>query len=193
MSEEEKSKLTTRVGKYFTFLVIILGIVEIIDAYCTVLPGSFPSLIAAEFLGDLSVEAQNSVLAIASGITSVGMYVLFFNQYLSDKIGRKKMLAITVLGLSIATLGMFLSFVYPMYVFFVFLLSFFFSSDIWLIYINEEAKPNKRAFYSNILLMIGLIGPIIMIITRSIFITEESSFWRGLTIFPTIFCLKYSF
>jgi MFS family permease len=186
ISKEEKSSPNYRIGKYFVYLVLILGIVEIIDAYSSVLPGAYPSAIAGEFLGSLSEDAQNSVLAIAGSITSIGMYVLFFNQYLADKIGRKKMLAVTVLGMAIATLGMFLSPVFPMYVFFLFLLSFFFSSDIWLIYINEEAKPNKRAMYSNILLTIGLIGPIIMIISRSIFITEQTSNWRGLMLFPMI-------
>lgn len=186
MSKEKTNSQKFRIGKYFIYLVVILGIVEIIDAYCSVLPGAYPSAIAGEFLGDLSQDAQNSVLAIAASITSIGMYVLFFNQYLADKIGRKKMLAITALGMGLATLGMFLSISFPMYVFFLFLLSFFFSSDIWLIYINEEAKPNKRAIYSNLLLAIGLIGPIIMIISRSIFITEQRSDWRGLMIFPII-------
>lgn len=184
MSEEKTPSVKHRVGKYFLYLVLILGIVEIIDAYCSVLPGAYPSVIAAEFLGSLSEDAQNSILAIASSITSLGLYVLFFNQYLADKIGRKKMLALTVLGMAVATLGMFLSVAFPIYVFFLFLLSFFYSSDIWLIYINEEAKPEKRAMYSNILLTIGLIGPIIMIISRSIFITETSSNWRGLMLFP---------
>ncbi|MFW9866243.1 MAG: MFS transporter, partial [Candidatus Thorarchaeota archaeon] len=70
--------------------------------------------------------------------------------------------------------------------------SFFFSSDIWLVYINEEVKPKKRAFYSNIILMVGLLGPIIMVIARFIFITETNPFWRGMTFFPMIIGIPLS-
>jgi MFS family permease len=117
----------------------------------------------------------------------IGMAFLFFSQYLSDKLGRKKMLGITVGGIAVASLGMFLSINYVMYMIFVFFLYFFFSSDIWLIYINEEVESNKRAFYSNMVMMVGLVGAIIMVIFRLIFITETYPFWRGMTLFPMIF------
>ncbi|MHA1723904.1 MAG: MFS transporter [Promethearchaeota archaeon] len=116
--EKESSKISSKT--YFKYLLLILGLVEIIGVYCTVLPGSFPSLITEEFLGDFPVDVQNSIMALASGIVSVGMYFLFFSQYLADKLGRKKMLAITVLGMSIAVLGMFLSPNYPTYILFMF-------------------------------------------------------------------------
>ena len=169
---------------YFKYLIFVLMLVQIIDAYSTVLPGAFPSVTAAEFLSGYETSVINSIIALASGLTTIGMYFLFFSQYFADKIGRKKMLAITVLGMAFAALGMFLSKDYIMYMFFVFLLNFFQSSDIWLIYVNEETATNKRALYSNILLMIGLTGPVIMTISRSIFITETVSNWRGMTLFP---------
>ena len=50
----------------------------------------------------------------------------------------------------------------------------------------EEVKSNKRAYYSNIILMAGLLGPIIMVISRFIFIKETGSFWQGMTFFPMI-------
>jgi MFS family permease len=179
-SEKETS------NSYFKYLIFVLMLVQIVDSYSTVFPGSIPSLIANEFLGAYSTDVQNSIMAFASGLVSIGMYFLFISQYLADKIGRKKMLAITIFGMAFATLGMFFSPNYIVYMFFVFLLYFFFSSDIWLIYINEEAKPNKRALYSNIILMAGLVGPFVMVISRFIFITETSPNWRGMTLFPAI-------
>ncbi|MHA2182770.1 MAG: MFS transporter [Promethearchaeota archaeon] len=138
------------------------------------------------FLSDKPADVQNAIIAFATGAVSIGMYFLFFSHYLSDKLGRKKMLSITVFGMALAALGMFFSLNFVMYMLFVFFLSFFFSSDIWLIYINEEVKPNKRAYYSNIILMAGLLGPIIMVISRFIFIKETGSFWQGMTFFPMI-------
>jgi MFS family permease len=171
---------------YFKNLLLVLMFVQILDTYVTLFPGAIPSAIAGEFLPGLTENVQNSIMAFASGLVSSGMMLLFFSQYLADRLGRKKMLAITVLGIALASLGMLLSVNYIMYMVFVFFLNFFFSSDIWFIYINEEVKSNKRAYYSNIIMMVGLIGAIIMVIFRLIFIKEDTSFWRGMTFFPMI-------
>jgi TctA family transporter len=65
-------------------------------------------------------------------------------------------------------------------------------SDIWLIYANEESKQNKRALNTNIILMAGLLGAIIMVIFRLVFITDVNSYWRGMTLFPMIFGIPLS-
>ncbi|MFW9823454.1 MAG: MFS transporter [Candidatus Thorarchaeota archaeon] len=190
INDKSSNKLSKR---YFIYLIFVLMLVQILDSYATVFPSAIPSAIAGEFLSGKAVDVQNSIMALASGIVSIGMYFLFFSQYLSDRIGRKKMLAITVLGMGLASLGMFISINFVMYMVFVFFISFFFSSDVWLIYINEEAKPNKRALLSNLILMVGLLGPIIMVISRFIFISETNPFWRGMTFFPMIIGIPLCF
>ena len=186
MVESNDKKSSGRSKSYFKNLILVLMLVQILDSYVTLFPGAIPSAIASEFLSGMSVDIQNSIMAFASGIVTIGMMLVFFNQYLSDKLGRKKMLGITVAGMAFTSLGMFFSVNYVMYMVFVFILYFFFTSDIWLIYINEEVIPNKRAIYSNIVLMVGLVGAIVMVICRLIFITETDPFWRGMTFFPMI-------
>ncbi len=186
MTENNKKKSKNSSLSYFKYLILILMLVQILDSYATIYPGAMPSAIAGDFLSNYSEKVQNSIMALAGGIVSIGMYFLFFSQYFSDKIGRKKMLGITVVGMALAALGMFFSINYIMYMTFVFFLYFFFSSDLWLIYINEEAKPTKRAFYSNIILMVGLVGAFIMVVLRLIFITETDPNWRAMTLFPMI-------
>ena len=193
MSKNNNEKSNGRSKSYFKNLILVLMGVQILDSYVTLFPGAIPSAIAGEFLGGLPVDVQNSIMAFASGLVSSGMMLLFFSQYLSDKLGRKKMLAISVGGMAIASLGMFFSVNYIMYMVFVFFLYFFFSSDIWLIYINEEVKSNKRAYYSNIVLMVGLVGAISMVICRLIFIKEPNPFWRGMTFFPMIIGIPLCF
>ncbi|MBY9003932.1 MAG: MFS transporter [Candidatus Lokiarchaeota archaeon] len=184
MSENYNNSNRIRSKSYFRKLLIVLMFVQILDAYATIFPGSIPSFIAAEFLGSFSPEQQNSIMAFAGSIVSIGMYFLFFTQYLSDKLGRKKTLAITVFGMGFASLGMFLSVNYIMYQSFVFILYFFFSSDIWVIIINEESESKKRAYYSNIIPLVGLAGPVMMVISRFIFATGGNAFWRGIAIIP---------
>ncbi|MFX0137330.1 MAG: MFS transporter [Candidatus Hodarchaeota archaeon] len=181
------AKTNTEKGSYFRYLFFVLMLTQILDTYATLYTGAIPSAIAADFLSGLLPEVQNSIMAFASGLVTIGMAFLFVSQYLSDRLGRKKMLGITVCGIALASLGMFLSTSYVMYMIFVFFLYFFFSSDIWLIYINEEVESKKRAFYSNIVMMVGLVGAITMVIFRFIFIKETYQFWRGMTFFPIIF------
>ena len=187
MTERNNSK------SYFRYLIFVLMLVQILDTYSTIYPGSMVSKVVGEFLVGLPPNEANSIVAMAGSITSIGMYFLFFNQYLVDIVGRKLMLAITVIGMSISSLGMFLSVNYLMYISFRFFLNFFFMSDIWLIIINEESKTNKRAFNSNIILMAGLVGAIIMVICRFIFIPDVNPNWRGMTLFPIILGIPLSF
>ena len=191
MTETTNNQIT-RSKSYFKYLIGVLMLVQILDTYSTLYPGSMPSLIMAEFFPGSPANVTSSIAALAGSITSFGMYFLFFNQYLVDKIGRKRMLAITVLGMSIASLGMFLSISYVMYVSFSFLLNFFFMSDIWLIYANEESKQDKRALNTNIILMAGLFGAVIMVISRFVFIPDVNPNWRGMTLFPIIIGIPLS-
>ncbi|MFW9950538.1 MAG: MFS transporter [Candidatus Thorarchaeota archaeon] len=178
--------ISERSKSYFKYMIFVLMLVQILDSFSTIFPGAIPTTIANEFLPGLDKNTVDSILAFASGIVSIGLYFLFFSQYLADKLGRKLMLSVTVLGMSFACLGMFFSTNFTTYYVFVFILNFFFSSDIWLIYVNEETKPNKRAFYSNIILIVGLVGAFVMVITRFIFITETNPNWRGMTFFPML-------
>lgn len=172
-------------SKYFKKLVSVLMLVQILDTVATIFPGLILSSISSEFLTGTPDEI-NATLAFASGITSIGMYFLFITQYAADKIGRKKMLGISVLGMSIAFFGMLLSINFITYMIFVFILGFFAGSDIWLILINEESEQTERARNSNKILIVGLSGALILIISRLIFIRGTSDNWRGMTYFPII-------
>ena len=185
--------LLERSKSYFRYMIFVLMLVQILDSFSTIFPGAIPTAIANEFLPGLDQNTVDSILAFASGIVSIGLYFLFFSQYLADKLGRKLMLSITVFGMTIACLGMFLSPNFVTYYIFVFVLNFFFSSDIWLIYVNEETKSNKRAFYSNIILIVGLVGAFVMVITRLFFITETNPNWRAMTIFPMLLGFPLTF
>ena len=183
---DSTSKTISRSRAYFIYLIIILMIANAIDAYTTIVNGMFPSKIAEEFLSGYSTNEQNSILALGASIATIGYYFVFINLYLADKIGRKKILALTVLGLALTCFLMILSTNYWQYVSFWILLYLFFQSDIWAIYINEESKKEKRAFYQFIIMIAGLSGALLCIILRSIFITETRSDWRAMLIFPII-------
>jgi MFS family permease len=188
MTENFNGKTPTRSKSYFRYMLFVLMLITILDGYVTSVNPVIAQQMANTFFPDLSSDQQNSILQLGNAVVSVGLLVVFFMQYLADKIGRKKSLAITAIGMGIATLGMFFSQNYFMYVAFWFFLSFFMSSDIWLIYVNEEAKPKKRATTTNIVLAGGLTSGFLMFIFRTIFIPEEdpNPFWRGMFLLPMI-------
>jgi len=57
-----------------------------------------------------------------------------------------------------------------------------------MIFVAEEATAEKRGFYLNVFMAIGIVGPMMSPIFRSIFLTETApvTAWRGMTIFPII-------
>ncbi|TFG08949.1 MAG: MFS transporter [Promethearchaeota archaeon] len=193
MTEEEKSSIS-RSKSYFRYMILILVLVQILDAYTTSYTAVFPSKVAEEFLKGYSANEQAAIMALSIGIATVGMYFVFVNQFLADKLGRRLMLFITTLGMGVSALFLALSQDIIQYTIFLFLTYLFFSADMWLIYINEEAKSEKRAYYTNVVLAFGIAGPILMPIFRSIFITETSPVgaWRGMTLFPILLGIPLS-
>ncbi len=182
----DNPKKPGKTKKYLLYLLIVLILIDLVDQYSTNYINTFPSVVIAEFLSDYSVEEGTAIYAFCVGIATFGMYFVFVNQYLADKFGRKIMLAISSFGLGFSSLFLALSSNIIQFTIALFFVYVFFSSDMWLLYINEESPSEKRAMWTNIVLATGIIGPILIPIFRSIFITDTSANWRGMTIFPII-------
>ena len=152
-----------------------------------------PSEIIDEFLSSFEENVAIAIFSLVTGIATIGMYVCALNQFLSDKFGRKIMLIITIFGMAFASLLIFFSQSIIDFTIYLFLLWFFTRSDIWLIYINEEAPQGKRAFWTNIVLIVGMIGVILAPVLRSVFITETVSNWRVLPLVSVILGISVGF
>lgn len=146
MSENKKEKGNRQFFSYFKYMIFILIFVEILDTYTTNNLNVVVSDISSEFFPGLTENAAISFFQIFIAIATVGMYFVFLNQYFADKVGRKFFLVFTVLGMGMASLLINFATNIITYTIFLFLLYFFFNSDIWVIYINEESPSDKRAF-----------------------------------------------
>lgn len=166
--------------------------VEILDTYTTNFPNVIPSKVIEDFLSDVPSNIGNSIFSISIAIASIGMYFVFFNQVLADKFGRKVLLATTVFGMGIFSLLLIFSTGIIQYTIYLFLLYLFFSSDIWVIYINEESPADKRGRFTNLVLVGGVTGSILLPVFRSIFITETSANWRGMPLFSVLLGIPLS-
>lgn len=191
MSEKNRKNLSRSKG-YLVYLIIILMFVEILDTYTTNYPNVIPSKVIEEFLFNFPKNIGESVFSFCIAIASIGMYFVFFNQLLADKYGRKILLSTTVFGMGFFSLLLMFSTDIIQYTIYLFLLYLFFSSDIWVIYINEESPADKRGRLTNLVLVGGVTGSILLPIFRSTFITQTSSNWRGMPLFSAILGIPLS-
>ncbi|TXT64007.1 MAG: membrane protein of unknown function [Promethearchaeota archaeon] len=189
---ERIEKNRSKSKNYLIYLIIVLMFVEILDTYTTNFPNVIPSKVIEDFLSDVPSNIGNSIFSISIAIASIGMYFVFFNQVLADKFGRKVLLATTVFGMGIFSLLLIFSTGIIQYTIYLFLLYLFFSSDIWVIYINEESPADKRGRFTNLVLVGGVTGSILLPVFRSIFITETSANWRGMPLFSVLLGIPLS-
>ena len=168
---------------YFKYMIFVLIFVEILDTYSTNYLNVVVSNISSEFLVEISL------FQIFVAIATLGMYFVFLNQYLADKVGRKFLLVFTVFGMGISSLFIAFSTNIIVYTVFLFLLFFFFNSDIWVIYINEESPADKRALYTNLVLVGGVIGALLIPVFHDI---ASLINWRVMTYFAIILGLPLS-
>ncbi|MFW9972985.1 MAG: MFS transporter [Candidatus Odinarchaeota archaeon] len=186
--------LKTKIGNrryttYFKYMIFILVFVEILDTYSTNYLNVVVSDISSEFFQFLSGDAAISLFQIFVALATLGMYFVFLNQYLSDKIGRKFLLVFTVFGMGFSSLFIAFSTNIIVYTVFLFLLYFFFNSDIWVIYINEESPVGKRAFFTNLVLIGGVVGALLIPVFHDI---ASVTNWRIMTYFAVILGIPLS-
>jgi MFS family permease len=187
MTENNREPSKKPFFSYFKYMIFILIFVEILDTYTTNYLNVVVSDISTEFFPYLLGDAAISVFQIFVAIATLGMYIVFLNQYLADKLGRKFLLVFTVFGMGIASLFINFSTNIIVYTVFLFLLYFFFNSDIWVIYINEESPADKRALYTNLVLIGGVVGALLIPVFHDIIIN-----WRGMTYFAIILGIPLS-
>jgi len=185
---QKNENSTLRSPGYFKYMIIILMFVLILDNYTQFYSAVIPSKVVEEFLGNYPQNVANSIFAFSLAIASLGSYIVFLVWYSADRIGRKFLLVLSIFGMAFASLGILLSRNIVEYTIFRLILAIFVGSDIWLIYLNEESPPEKKAFWTNIALIGGMIGILLMAVFRSIYITDTSPVgaWRGMTYFSII-------
>ncbi|MHA1109937.1 MAG: MFS transporter [Promethearchaeota archaeon] len=165
---------------YFIFLFIFLCLMEIFDTYTTNLPNLIVSKVQEDFLG-IGDDAK-AVMALVVGLASIGMLFVVINQFLADIFGRRIFLFITMLGMGVASVFIYLSQNIVQYGIALFFLYIFFSSDIWTIYISEECDKKRRGINLNLVLVFGVLGVALVTLSRWIFLPEVgTSNWKGVT------------
>ena len=77
MTENLSNKSSVRSKSYFKYMLFVLILVQILDAYSTALPGLVAGSMA-DFFFPGTDAAQNSTLQGLNALISIGLYAVFF-------------------------------------------------------------------------------------------------------------------
>ncbi|MHA1855435.1 MAG: MFS transporter [Promethearchaeota archaeon] len=183
-----QSNIKTR-KKYLVVMIVILALTHILDAIITYAGNYVNSSVINEFLvigeGMDLMEAN----AYANQFAIFGLLVMLFGfifKSMMDKFGRKKMLIVAIIGMSIGNLIRVLSTNYWIFYCGSLFGMYFVAADVQVIYINEEAPKKWRATFLAVIKTLGILGTLIVPFLRGIYITDTSENWRPIYLIPAI-------
>lgn len=166
------------------YLYYLLGILSLFVAFRSyTLDGPRTTALVWYFFPNLDFETGLTLLSYVGIIAGLGNLFTIFIQKFADKVGRKPILILISIVLTVMPLIQILTSSIVIYTITVFFMGIAATINVWMIYINEESPKGKNATWSTIILIIGLIGPIIFYLTRTFFITNDKAFtilhWKG--------------
>lgn len=172
------------------YLYYLLGILSLFAAFRSyTLDGPRTTALVWYFFPSLDFETGLTFLSYIGIIAGLGSLFTIFIQKYADKVGRKPILILISVVLTVMPLIQILTSSIVIYTITVFFMGIAATINVWMIYINEESPIGKNAIWSTIVLVIGLIGPIIFYLSRSFFITNDKAFtilhWKGV-LYPSV-------
>ena len=174
---------------YIAVLLLMIIVVHLMDSFSTDIAGSIQTSVVKEFFVNgmgLSFKEGLSTMSLVSLTLMLFAILSPFYKALADTLGRKKLFAISIFGMA---LGMFICFLSTNLIVHLIgraLLSFFIAADIQVIYILEVAPPAKRGTWYSLTKFIGVLGLILIPLSRSFFMSSDGSGWRNVFIIPAI-------
>ena len=185
----EKKKAKPRISGYIWVLAVVVTLIHIVDETITNVNGSIQSNVVDEFFVremGLSYNEGLSQLSFLSIFSLIVSLVGPIYKTLADRIGRKPLLVMNVLGFSLGMALCFLSNNFMVYIVGMCCTTFFASHDMQVTYILESAPDDKRASFYGVTKGIGTIGCVMLPLLRMIFMGDDGTKWRLIFIVPGI-------
>ena len=188
-----KVKAKGRYAWYFAVLVGVILLVDLLDNFVTSVNSNVTSCYINEFFvngrlfgRDYTYEdglALNNTFNLIGYV--IGLLVPFYKA-LGDKFGRKPLFIISTLGMALGLIVVFISKSYFGFLIGSFIISFFISHDIQIIYILEESPSKKRATIYSLLKGLGALGTFFIPLLRMTVMHNDPTLWRNIYLLPGI-------
>ena len=196
--QEEISRLQKAKNKkggkyYFIVLIGLILLVDIIDNITTNATGSVTSAFIREFFieGHLfgNTYDLNSGLALHNTINLIGYVIGLLTPFYkaqADRYGRKPLFVISTLGMTVGLLTVYFSKSYFVFLLGNFIMTFFLSHDIQIIYLLEEAPSKYRATVYSFIKGLGGLSAILLPLMRDFLLHNDETLWRNVFLLPGI-------
>ena len=150
-SKEKKPKL------YFFYFIFILCLAYVIDEVASNISFVMENDVLDAFFKTSSGYSLDNYVIMTTLCAGASFFTFFYKAY-ADKIGRKPILVLNVIGLGIGMFIMFLSKSVIIYAVGLFVISFFAPCDMQVVYILETASDKHRSFWLTFSKAVGVIG-----------------------------------
>ncbi|MHA1805413.1 MAG: MFS transporter [Promethearchaeota archaeon] len=184
MEQQNEKKKITYTKQYIYYSLFVMGLINLVDIFTSNAGPLIVSYVVDEFLISRGVPA-NVAYAQYGALGSIGLIFGFISlsiKYIADKFGRKKALIVNVLGMSIGAILVIFATDILSYMLGTWIGNLFLAADIQLLLISEEAPKEKRQIFNMIVMIVGLIGAILVLVFRELFLPN----WRILFYLPLI-------
>lgn len=174
---------------YLLMLAIVVTLIHVVDETITQIGGTIQSNVVNEFFVEgmgLTYQEGLSRLSFLSIFSLLVSLIAPIYKTLADRIGRKPLLFLNVLGFVIGMTICFFAYDYITYIIGMCIVGFFTSHDMQVTYILESAPDDKRASFYGITKGIGTVGCVMLPILRTIFMGDDGTKWRSIFIVPAI-------
>jgi len=150
--EISETKIKPRNKGYLLYLIIFMGLVALMDQYLSTIKTTALPYILSEY------KITPTQFSNLEGFFFILTFFIFLLNSLVDRIGRKFSIALLVLIMGLASLGILL-FSHTIYWFMImYTLAIYATvSNMWTIPISEESPTQNRAKYVALVYIIGLI------------------------------------
>ena len=167
--DKSKSSNGSRSKRYMMFVIFYMILYESFDTYTCSYYFNIASYVQVDF------GINNSIWLFMLSIASTGYFFSIVMHFLADKIGRKPIMIIVFLGMGISSFLLGFAREPISFTIFLFFMYIFFTSDIWGIIMSEEAPKDKRAGYSSIILVFGMVFSTSILFIRMFLIYPDPS------------------
>ncbi len=183
----EKLYQKPKATNYIWILAVVVTLIHIVDETISQVGGSIQSNVIEEFFVSGMGLTYNEGLSRLGFLSIFSMLVSLLSpiyKTLGDRIGRKPLLVMNVLGFAVGMALCFFSSNFIVYIAGMCCISFFASHDMQVTYILESAPDDKRATFYGVTKGIGTIGCVMLPLLRMIFMGDDGTRWRMIFIVP---------
>ena len=179
MTEENKVSYTK---KYTYYTLFVLGMMNIIDIFTSNAGPLVASFVVDEFFISRGVPENEAYALYGAAMALLSLFFILglAVRFIADRYGRRPALIINIIGMTIGAIITILSQDFLTFFIGAIFGAVFLTADIQMLLMNEECPAEKRSQFVTSVMIMGLVGALLVIFMRYLFMSGVNPNWRAL-------------